>query len=49
MAGSDNKWVEIALDLGLRRGEMLKIQNVDIDWNAAPPILTNPPSNAATW
>jgi integrase len=26
--------IEIAIDLGLRRGEMLKIRNRDIDWRA---------------
>ena len=32
--------IEIALDFGLRRGEMLKIKNRDIDWHAKPdPIL----------
>ena len=39
--------IEIAIDLGLRRGEMLKIQNKDIDWRATPdPILTIRPANA---
>jgi integrase len=39
--------IEIAIDLGLRRGEMLKIQNRDIDWRATPdPILTIRPANA---
>ena len=33
--------VEMALDKGLRCGEMLKIKNRDIDWKAQPdPILT---------
>jgi integrase len=33
--------IEIALDFGLRRGEMLKTRNRDIDWSAKPdPILT---------
>ena len=33
--------IEIALDFGLRRGEMLKLKNRDIDWRAKPdPILT---------
>jgi integrase len=33
--------LEIALDFGLRRGEMLKIRNRDIDWRATPdPVLT---------
>jgi len=39
--------IEIAIDLGLRRGEMLKIRNADIDWRAIPdPILTIRPANA---
>ena len=39
--------IEVAIDLGLRRGEMLKIQNLDIDWRATPdPILTIRPANA---
>ena len=33
--------LEIALDKGLRRGEMLKLQNLDIDWRARPqPVVT---------
>lgn len=33
--------LEMALDFGLRRGEMLKIKNRDIDWRATPdPVLT---------
>ena len=33
--------LEIAIDKGLRRGEMLKIQNRDIDWRARPePVVT---------
>ena len=33
--------VEMGLDLGLRRGEMVKIENRDIDWKAQPdPVLT---------
>ncbi len=33
--------IEIALDFGLRRGEMQKIVNCDIDWHAKPsPVLT---------
>ena len=32
--------IEGALDLGMRRGEMLRIQNRDVDWSAKPfPIL----------
>jgi len=39
--------IEIAIDFGLRRGEMLKIENQDIDWRATPhPILTIRPANA---
>ena len=39
--------IEIAIDFGLRRGEMLKLQNRDIDWRATPdPILTIRPANA---
>jgi integrase len=39
--------IEVAIDLGLRRGEMLKIQNRDIDWRATPdPILNIRPANA---
>ena len=33
--------IEMAVDKGVRRGEMLKIKNSDIDWKATPdPILT---------
>ena len=33
--------IEMSLDLGLRRGEMLKMKNRDIDWRAHPdPVLT---------
>ena len=33
--------IEMAVDKGVRRGEMLKIKNRDIDWKATPdPILT---------
>ena len=33
--------IEIALDFGLRRGEMLKVRNRDIDWQGKPePVLT---------
>jgi integrase len=33
--------LEMALDFGLRRGEMLKIKNRDVDWRATPdPVLT---------
>lgn len=33
--------IDVAVDFGLRRGEMLKIKNQDIDWHAEPnPILT---------
>ena len=33
--------LEIAIDKGLRRGEMLKMQNRDIDWRARPePVVT---------
>ena len=33
--------MEISIDKGLRRGEMLKIRNRDIDWRAKPePLLT---------
>ena len=33
--------IEVALDFGLRRGEMLKIRNRDINWHEKPdPILT---------
>ena len=41
--------IEMALDLGLRRGEMLKIKNRDIDWKAKPdPILTIQWGNSKT-
>lgn len=33
--------IEMAVDFGLRRGEMLKVKNQDIDWRVTPnPILT---------
>jgi integrase/recombinase XerD len=33
--------IETAIDLGLRRGEMLKVKNSDINWKEQPdPILT---------
>jgi hypothetical protein len=39
--------IEIALDFGLRRGEMLKIRNRDVDWRALPdPVLTIRSENA---
>ena len=41
--------VEMALDKGLRCGEMLKIKNRDIDWKAQPdPILTIQWGNSKT-
>lgn len=41
--------IEIAIDVGLRRGEMLKLRNSDIDWRAtSDPILTIRPANAKT-